>query len=500
MNMLALLFTEKPSHASGQWMVFLGVAMAVMTMWVSSVILFGFSLPLYILFVLILAAVIFAVPGTGLPIIILSTMWFQRWFTLEPIVLGDVVYKLYPLDVVFLLTILAFIFHQAFGKERFHLPIHRLESMFLVFFFTCVLYLARSFLDGQADQALAVSAFKNYAFYGMLYFLIIYSVRSLVELKRLLKVLLVGGFGIIGFIFIGIIRGEGLWTEFNPLSTEGVRLLSFPHAFYLSFVLVLTLVLFVYRLRPERVTVLTMWIQLIGLLGSLMRHLWISVFLVTAFLFVVVPKTVKAATARFFAKNVALLTLAGTFVAFVVILFPLSDASLTVRDFTQPVYQRARSLARSTADSSARWRIFAWRAARESFTEHALFGVGYGQDLTIDFETYRVVVPIRDLHNSLLVLLVQMGMLGFGIFLASLIMIGVRFFDAWKRRGMYWPYQLALFGAWLVFVAASFWQPYFETNFTGIFFWILLGFLMVSLRLDDENVNLTGLQQPYARP
>jgi O-antigen ligase len=218
-----------------------------------------------------------------------------------------------------------------------------------------------------------------------------------------------------------------------------------------------------------------------------MRHLWLALFVTTSFLFIVIPRTAKKLLLKFFAKNVALIILLAVFISFIVVVFPQSTTSYRLQDVTDPVYSRARSLARSTADSSARWRFFAWNAARESILEAPVFGVGFGKELIIEFETYRVIVPMRELHNSLLVLLVQMGIVGLSIFLYILLLLFIDVYRSWKSRGIFFPYHAAFFSALLVFLSASFTQPYFETNFTGIFFWILMGLLIVSLRLGDDK-------------
>lgn len=486
MSLLSLSFIDKADSSKRQWLLSVVLSMSVLTVWVIARLVFGFNVPLYLLAMLTLCGILFITPSAGLPVIILGTMWFQRWFTLEPILIGDQIIKLYPIDVVFLATLLAILFHQSFGQRTRRLPVKRLEVYLLVFMAACTAYLLRGVISSHADSALAVSSFKNYAFYSLLFFLVTFETQTLEELKRLLKVFLAGGFGIIFFVVAGIVLGEGLWVEYNPLSTGGLRLLSFPHAFYLCFVLVLTLVLFLYRLRPERFTIVTMWLQLIGVLGSLMRHLWISLFAVSALLFIAIPRQAKKNLLSFFGQNAAVVSLFVVVIAFTLIVFPLSTVSLKLQDVINPVASRARSLASSAADSSARWRIYAWRAAQESFLQAPLFGVGYGQELVIDFDTYRVVVPMRELHNSYLVLVVQMGLLGLILF--SLIMWELfKPVLTWRHgRGLLWPYQAATCAMLLIFLASAFWQPYFETNFTGIFFWILAGLFVVTVRLEEQ--------------
>lgn len=490
MKALMLSFQDQAAP-SREWMAGLVISLAVLSLWVLSLLTIGFSLPIYLASMLTISAFVFFSPTIGLPLIILGTMWYERWFTLEPIVLGDQLVKLYPLDVVFVVTGLALLFHQSFGKRKWQLRFEKVEIVLLLFIVLCTLYLLFGFFSGGVDQALNVSAFKNYAFYALLYFLVVLTVRSLDDLKLMMKTLLAGGFGIIVFVVIGLLRGQGLWTEFTPLSTTGVRLLAFPHAFYLSVILILTTVLFVYRLRPERATIMTMWLQLIGVLGSLMRHLWIGLLVTVGIIFLVLPKKAKQLMIKFFAKNFAVITLFFVALAFVFTVFPLSGLSLQLQEVTDPLYSRARSLTRSAADSSARWRFFAWRAAQESFVENPIFGIGYGRELTIDFDTYRVVVPIRELHNSFLVLLVQMGLLGFLLFTVLLWQMTKLFWTSIQNRGLLWPYQLAFAGALFLFLSSAFWQPYFETNITGIFFWILLGLFVSSVRCrDGETVTV----------
>jgi len=467
------------------WLTAVTIGVGALTLWVISLLTIGFSLPLFALAMVTICLAVFFQPSAGLAVMILGTMWFERWFTLQSIVLGDQTYKLYPLDIVMFATVAGFVFHQAFGKQKRALTLGRIDAWIIAFIVACTGYAFISISNASVDASLAISAFKNYAFYAFLFWLVQVTVQNREDLILAMRTFLVGGIGILFFVLVGFARGEGLWTEYTPLSTEGVRLLAFPHAFYLCLALVISLVLLVYRLRPERASLFIMWGQLVGVIGSLMRHLWGSLLAVAIILWFVLPRVAKQYLLKFFAKNAAVIAMLVVTIGFIVTVFPLSDLSLNIRDITSPLYSRARSLANSAADSSARWRIFAWRAAQESFVANPLFGIGYGQELSIDFETYQRVIPIRDLHNSYLVLLVQMGLLGAIVFVGILWQAAKAFWRAWHGKGLLWPYQLAFASAWLVFLLASVWQPYFETNLTGIFFWILLGLLMASFRLDE---------------
>src|SRR5207247_1305289 len=94
---------------------------------------------------------IFFTPTAGLPIIILGTMWFERWFTLQPIVIGVQSYKLYPLDVVILATAVSFLFHQAFGRQKRSLRVRRLDVWLLFFFILCLVYFLVSLATPTLD-------------------------------------------------------------------------------------------------------------------------------------------------------------------------------------------------------------------------------------------------------------------------------------------------------------------------------------------------------------
>ena len=157
MNFLALVFNEKESQTPKQWIIGIALAMTVMGLWVVSLLTVGFNLALYILMILIVSALVFVLPTTGLPIIILATMWYERWFTLQPIVFGDQIYKLYPLDVVFIMAIFGFVFHQAFGRQKRRIKIDRMGLVLLIFFTLTFLYLMWAFISGQSDNALAIS-------------------------------------------------------------------------------------------------------------------------------------------------------------------------------------------------------------------------------------------------------------------------------------------------------------------------------------------------------
>jgi hypothetical protein len=83
----------------------------------------------------------------------------------------------------------------------------------------------------KSDFSLAFSSFKNYVFYALLYFLTLFLFNKKEQVKRLLKFFLAGAITLITFIIYGLAARHGLWSDFTPLSTEGIRTLALPTPF-----------------------------------------------------------------------------------------------------------------------------------------------------------------------------------------------------------------------------------------------------------------------------
>ncbi|HLC95346.1 MAG TPA: O-antigen ligase family protein, partial [Patescibacteria group bacterium] len=104
-----------------------------------------------------------------------------------------------------------------------------------------------------------------------------------------------------------------------------------------------------------------------------------------------------------------------------------------------------------------------------------MFGTGFGMHIPVESGAYRDFIEIRNIHNSWLVLLVQMGIVGFFTFIVFVSTL------VWKVFALHpvTPFfsllrsvslTLILYQG-IVFLA----QPYLETNMLGIFFWMTLG-------------------------
>lgn len=444
--------------------------------------------------------VIAANPRVGLYAMILLTMIWERFFTLQSLVVSGRVVKLYPLDILLLITAFSFLVHWLIERHHRKLLHHphasspklfqvfgAFEQLLIVFALLATTYFFASQVVGVHEPEIAFSTFKNYAFYGILTFLAIGLLRTRDDYIRCVRVVLAGGVGILAFLAVGFWRGQGLWTEFTPLSTEGVRYLAFPHAYYLMVALLFAMSLAAHRLffHPAR-AFLIMGLQFLGLLASLMRHLWIA-FAVGAVVLVVT--SAKNIQRQFFAWGQAVLTLvlaAMLFGGVAVVVFPDSGIATLSARFIDPLVTRVTSFGHVTEDLSALWRLTLWQNTTARFLASPILGIGFGQEITFDLRGYVSTVRLRDLHNSLFGVLVQTGIVGFGIFTAFIVVLLVGYLRHRARLGFLRPWSDGVFAALLAFLVAANFQPYLETNILSVFFWLLMGMLRVAPHLSER--------------
>jgi len=443
---------------------------------------FGPSPLAYIAFALV--AAVFILPGyysLGLSLIIILTVLFERFFTLTPLIIEPTIIKLYPLDIIIGLTLIAWIINCRWGRIKPKLFWGWPETILLFFIGGVMLYLIRALLDINADLAVAVSSVKNYAFYPLLYFLTIYSVQTKKQLTKLVHLLLMGGAGLIVFLIIGLMNGQGLWTEFTPLSTLGVRFLAGTHAFYLCLITLIAISLLSFKKFSN--TPLIGWLLLIWLTGiflSLMRHLWLALFLTLALLFISLPRKNKTIFGRYLLKSGLVIITAATLIIFLALIFPHSESINNLATPLNNFGSRFISLIKIDADSSINWRLAVWNFSREAWQNHPWFGVGFGHKILMEIDDWQSFEEIRNIHNSPLSIMVQMGLAGLLAFLAAVAAIIIA---SWRKiliNKELKPYYLGLMAGLGLILLASLFQPYLETNLTGIFLWLFLGLIRTS--------------------
>lgn len=443
----------------------------------------GFILPLFILTMAIGAGIAFFHPRSGMAAIIFLTFIFERFFTLQPIVMGRVEYKLYPLDIVFGAVILGILFalikRGSTSLDQIDLKrsnLKRADYYLITFIILTAIYFFVSAFVLKNDFSLSFSSFKNYAFYSLFYFAILFLIEKKEQVLWLFKFALAGAIGIIFFIVYGLINGAGLWSEFTPLSTEGIRTLAFTHAFYLSMVLLCVITYLIFEKNKHRKLYLTLVvIWTIGIIGSMMRHLWIGIFLSIVALFFILSRENRLNLKRILLSYTSLFIAASVILIYLSLLFPTSAIKDMKDSVSNVIASRISSLASVSSDESFSWRSVVWKEAAKEYLKSPILGIGLGKKIYVEAENYRDFVEVRNIHNSPLILLVQMGIAVFAVF-AIFALKNLK--KLYKKTGKDWM-DMALMAILINYFIVFLFQPYLETNMLGIFFWIILGLIRV---------------------
>lgn len=461
----------------------------------------AFLWPFFFLVVLAAAVLILQNPRVGLLSIVLLTMIWEHFFTLQPLVFDGFAFKLYLLDIFLALTVIAFLVHwfvERHHRKLLHDPkapsplllrsFGTLEKLLVVFaLFATAYFLQAQVAFGVESREIAFSSYKAYAFYPLLTFLVIGLLRTREQFVRLMATLLFGGALIAVFVIIGLVRGRGLWIELTlPLSTEGVRYLAFPHAYYLSIALIVALNLWAHRILPwPRTALAFMALQLVGIVGSLFRHLWIAVAGAIFFLMLSGERRARKHFLQWGQRLLVAILLVVLLLSATTFFFPESRVGIVSTHFLDALVARVASFGNVTEDISALWRLRFWQTILQSFYESPVFGIGFGQQISFDVRGWVSAVFVRDVHNSLLGLLVQMGIVGAGLFLAMQILCIVGYARARRRLGWIRPFADGIFVSYLAFFIAANFQLYLETNLLNIFFWMMLGIIRVAPTLTE---------------
>jgi O-antigen ligase len=436
----------------------------------------GFNLLLFALMMLLGAIIAMAYPRSGVLAIVFLTFIFERFFTLQSIFIGRSEYKLYPLDIILGAVILGTLFQIMIQKIKPRFK--KIDWYLIAFIFFNIVYFFFSIFILKSDTALAFSTFKNYAFYSLLYFLIIVLFPTKEYFQNLFRFAFAGAVGILFFIGFGIVNGYGLWSEYTPLSTEGVRLLAFTHGFYLSLVSLGLLIHLIFSKEKGKLwqyALLIIWT--FGIVGSMMRHLWIAIIAVLVMLYLIVPKEQKKKLASLTVQGSLVMLLLGVLFFYSALMFPQSSMSKLFYSVQNVLTQRVGSLvgAPASADESFSWRTVVWKEALNDYATEPFLGIGFGKMLFIEIDKYREMVEVRNIHNSPLILVVQMGLIG-------LLTLGILLFSQtkklWQKTKNDWLDYFLLI-SWVFYLIVFLFQPYLEANLLGIFFWILLGLIRV---------------------
>lgn len=450
-----------------------------------------FNIYFYVFCLLFASFFIFQKPESGLYTIIICTVIFERFFTLLPLIFQENIYKLYPLDIIIMLTLLSYLIHFIRSRKN-KFRISRTGVAILVFVIFCVVAFAYG-LSGGGDFNDSFSTLKNYGIYAVMFFLTINIIRSREQIKRITYVFIGSGIGMFFFIFYGIFRGAGLWIEFTPLSTVGTRLLAPTHAFYLCVAVILILNFIAHRKKLfGNLTIPIVLIMLLGIVGSLTRHLWIALAIAIIVSFLLLSRSNKKSLIKIVAIQLFLVIM---IVSLFVWFDYLSSGKFPafISEFYETTIIRAQSLTLSLEDESAAFRLLAWQEAWETFIENPIIGIGFGKKLAFDYFGYPTKIEMRDLHNNFISIALQMGILGFisfGLIQALFVAKSIKIF---KKFDDIKPIVLGYIACFILFLVSANFGVYFDINLFVISFWIFMG-VVISAGCLVENKKIVKIK------
>ncbi|MFA6027937.1 MAG: O-antigen ligase family protein [Patescibacteria group bacterium] len=457
---------------------------ACVSFFLLAVIVSGFNLLLYIFCFSLVSIVIFLYPRIGISIAIFSTVVFERIFTLTPLIISDAEYKFYPLDLIIVITLVAWLMPYLVNRKKI---LNFQQNKWLIiscscFFFLLAISFVRAYLTG-ADLALAFSANKNFIFYSLFFLLVVALIDNKHKLITLLASSFFGAISVLSIFLMGLITGQAVFTEYIPLSTYGERYLGGGYTFFLALAVIWIFSFFVFKQYKEKNWLYySVWvallISLIALALSLIRHIWLGLAVAVIFYFIFLGKRQKWEFAKIVSIMLFLIVL-GTFLVLYVNYWQ-GEAGFSVKELFTSIYLRVQSIFTfSYADDSALWRREAWLAAYKVFTHNIVFGIGLGKTLTLELFNYESEVDIRELHNDFVAIALQMGLTGLLLIFWFIFEIMRRFVKIYRETDKAKQQYLLPAAACLVlFLFSANFGTYFDLNLLVIFFWIMLAIVI----------------------
>ncbi len=443
----------------------------------------GFVLPLYLLAVTVSFVLTLAYPRSGLFALVFLTIIFNSFFTLSPIIIDKTEYKLFLPDIIILGMLLGLFFRYLAKRKEDSKKIKKADGVLGAFIVLNIIYYFVSVYIFNSSAYLSFSSLKNYAFYSLLYFITYLLIANREQMNRLLKFYFSAAVLIVGFILFGIVSGKGLWTEITPLSTDGVRILAFYHGLYITLAFIPVILFAIFQKRKNRLLIFLGLFWAVGIVGTLMRHLWIALGLAFILIYFLLKKEQKFSVNKIVAKAALLVCVACILFFYAALMTPQSRLSETIFEVKQAIAQRSVSIANAGSDESFAWRAAVWQSAWEKYQENFIFGIGTGQVVSIEIGNYHDFVEVRNMHNSFLTIIMQFGVVGIFLFLYFVYLHFRMLFEADDFRANF--YRLAFLSVLVVYLVSFMLQPYLETNLLAMFFWINLGLIRA---IDQQKI------------
>lgn len=455
----------------------------------------GQNLWIYAFAILVAGLAILKFPQIGLYIIFFCTLIFERHFTLQTLLFREIEYKLYPLDIIILIIIFSVFLKFFAQQDKEEIVFNKFD--YPIFFFGLAATLSFGYaLATRVDPATAFGAYKNYFLYAIIYLLSFVILKTKEDWKKMMFWIVFGAGLMFYFLGYGLLTGHGLWSEYTPLSTAGARLIAGTHAFYFMIFGFWLTALYFWKKQEnklfEKKEILTaIFLVLLALLVSLVRHLWLALIAVLIVWLIVLPGDKKKVLYNIFNKTIlAVITVSIIFVWLYGLLS--GDFPSFVNKYVYIFKERASIVnVTNLQDESFRWRVSAWMAGISLWRSSPVLGIGLGHQIIGYDELYFFDIPPRDLHNNYLGIFIQMGVLGILAvvywFICLLNYLQKIWLDLREKDG----FETLLFFVWgntvILFMIVFFISVYWDINLFIIWWWLALAAIRF-LAKETENI------------
>ncbi len=449
----------KQTHAKANLMILLGMALGLLTLFVS---------PLLILLVLALIIgliLIFVSPEIGVLLSIFA-LPFLSFFESPAMMLGMMV----------LLSSISYFIKLIRGKRIFKLEIMDLA----VLLFLVTLFFSGTITAGGTAgyHEVLISCVLMFG-----YFLVVNLMRTELWLKRCILALVGSGtivavIGILQYLFGFLSLGAWIDQNYFPdIKGRAVSLFDNPNvlATYLIIVLPFTLLLLAKarNLRERIICLFTVLVNLLCLIFTWCRGAWIAVLVILLIFALIYSK-----------KTLRYLFLSCFAIPFLPLLLPDS------------VVFRFMSIG-DLADSSTMYRMYTWKGSWRVILDNFWSGIGYGtsafQEIYPRF-AYAGIEAAAHSHNLFLQILLGMGIGGLLIFLFVLLLttqMNLEYMKNTKDIHSKWTVAAALCGIVGMLVMGLF--DFVWYNYRIFFlFWAILALSCAVVRVGNEEQRRHG--------
>jgi len=457
------------------------LAMGAISGYLLSYLYFGQNLWIYFSCLAVAGIAVLKFPQVGLYLIFFCTLIFERHFTLQALAIGDVEYKLYPLDIIIGLTTLSVLLKLFFEhQEKNKIIFNKFDYPILVFGLVATASFIFALLT-KVDTATAFGAYKNYFIYAIVYFLSLFILKTREDWKRLMFWFIFGSTIMFFFLGYGLLTGHGLWSEYTPLSTSGARLIAGTHAFYFVLFGFWSIAWFFWsskenRLIGKKEMMFVLVLIALALVVSLVRHLWLALLMILILWLIYLPKSKKEILYGLFTK-VLLFGILLSLLFFWIYGLKEGNSPVFVRKYLYVLQERVSiSSVVNLQDESFRWRVSAWMAGVSLWRSSPFLGIGLGKQIIGYDELFFFDIPPRDLHNNYLGIFVQMGLLGIFAVIYWFIYLLKCLDKLWRDLCEKSDFDTILFFVWgnalVLFMIVFSISVYWDINLFIIWWWL----------------------------